>query len=73
MSLEVPGEFAALGALVVTQPALVRLLPRVASPVHRQVAAVLENFATKLAGVTAARQLLQLCSLFKLPPENCCG
>ena len=68
MGLEVPRQFAALGALVLTQPALVRLLPRMASPVHRQIAAVLENFATELAGVTAARKLLQLCSLLKLPP-----
>ena len=49
-----PCEFAGLGAAVGAHLALVRLLPGVGPPVHRQVRAVLEHFATKLAGVVPA-------------------
>ena len=51
VGLHVPGELAGLGAGVGAQLALVRLLPGVGPPVHRQVRAVLEHFPTKLAGV----------------------
>ena len=40
---DLPGQLAALGALVIAEPALVRLLPGVASSVHRQVGTVLEH------------------------------
>ena len=54
VGLHVPGELAGLGAGVGAELALVRLLPGVGAPVHRQVGAVLEHFATKLAGVVPA-------------------
>ena len=49
--LHVPGELAGLGAGVGAELALVRLLPGVGAPVHRQVGAVLEHLAAILAGV----------------------
>ena len=49
--LHVPGELAGLGAGVGAELALVRLLPGVGAPVHRQVGAVLEHLAAVLAGV----------------------
>ena len=54
MGLHVPRQFAALRARVRAKLTLVRLLARVAPLVHRQVAAVLENFSTKLATVIPA-------------------
>ena len=60
VGLHVPGQLAALRARVRAKLTLVRLLSRVAPLVHSQVAAVLENFSTKLATVipTVAQQLL---------------
>ena len=52
--LHVPGELAGLGAGVGAELALVRLLPGVGAPVHRQVGAVLEHFPAELAGVVTA-------------------
>ena len=49
--LHVTGELAGLGAGVGAELALVRLLPGVGAPVHRQVGAVLEHLAAELAGV----------------------
>ena len=59
MGLHVPCQLAALRARVRAKLTLVRLLARVAPLVHRQVAAVLENFSTELATVipTVAQQL----------------
>ena len=59
MGLHVPRQLAALGARVRAKLTLVRLLAGVAPLVHRQVAAVLENFSAKLATVipTVAQQL----------------
>ena len=59
VGLHVPGQLAALSARIRAEFALVRLLARVAPLVHRQVAAVLENFSTELATVipTVAQQL----------------
>ena len=51
VGLHVPGELAGLGAGVGAELALVRLLPGVGPPVHRQVGAVLEHLAAVLAGV----------------------
>ena len=53
MGLHVPRQLAALRAGVRTQLTPVRLLARVAPPVHSQVAAVLEDFSTILAGVVS--------------------
>ena len=66
VGLHVSGQLAALSARVRAKLTLVRLLAGVAPLVHRQVAAVLENFSTKLATVipTVAQQLLsslQMC------------
>ena len=68
MGLHVPRQLAALCARVRAKLTLVRLLAGVAPLVHRQVAAVLENFSTKLATVipTVAQQLfsglqMQMC------------
>ena len=66
VGLHVPRKLAALRTGVRTQLTPVWFLARVTSPVHRQVAAVLENFSTKLATVipTVAQQLLsslQMC------------
>ena len=60
VGLHVPRQLAALCARVRAKLTLVRLFPRVAPLVHRQVAAVLENFSAKLATVipTVAQQLL---------------
>ena len=54
VGLHVPRQFAALSTRVGTELAPVRLLPRVTSSVHGQVAAVLENLSTELARVVAA-------------------
>ena len=54
MGLHVPRQFAALSTRVGAELALVRFLPRVTSPVHGQVAAVLEHFPAELARVVAA-------------------
>jgi len=54
VGLHVPRQFAALSTRVGTELAPVRLLPRVTSPVHGQVAAVLEHFPAELARVVAA-------------------
>ena len=43
-----PGELAALSALVVAEPAFVRLLPSVASTMDRQIGTVLEHLQTKM-------------------------
>ena len=51
VGLHVPRQLAALGARVRAKLSLVRLLAGVAPPVHSQVAAVLEDFSTILAGV----------------------
>ena len=60
VGLHVPRQLAALRTGVRAKLTLVRLLSRVAPLVHSQVAAVLENFSTKLATVipTVAQQLL---------------
>ena len=60
VGLHVSRQFAALCARIRAKFTLVRLLPRVAPFVHGQVAAVLENFSTKLATVipTVAQKLL---------------
>ena len=60
VGLHVSRQLAALGARVRAKLTFVRLLSRVAPLVHSQVAAVLENFSTKLATVipTVAQQLL---------------
>ena len=60
VGLHVPGQLAALSARIRAKFALVRLLARVAPLVHGQVAAVLEDFSTKLATVIppVAQQLL---------------
>ena len=42
-SANLPCQLAALSALVIAEPALVRLLPSVAPSVHRQVGTVLEH------------------------------
>ena len=60
VGLHVPRQLAALSTRVRTELAPVRLLPRVTSSVHGQVAAVLEDFSAKLATVIppVAQQLL---------------
>ena len=54
VGLHVPRQLAALRTGVRTQLTSVRLLAGVAPPVHSQVAAVLEDFSAKLAGVVTA-------------------
>lgn len=54
VGLHVPRKLAALRTGVRTQLTSVWFLARVTSPVHRQVAAVLENFSAILAGVVSS-------------------
>ena len=54
VGLHVSGQLAALSARVRAKLTFVRLLSRVAPLVHSQVAAVLEDFSAKLAGVVTA-------------------
>ena len=51
MCLHVSCQLAALSTGVGTHFTLIRLLPRVAAPVHCQVTAVLENLSTELTGL----------------------
>ena len=43
-----PGELAALSALVVAEPTFVRLFPGVASTMDRQIGTVLEHLQTRM-------------------------
>ena len=54
MDLHVPGQLAALGTGVGAELTLVRLLPRVRSPVDGQVGTVLEHLPAVLASVLTA-------------------
>ena len=54
VGLHVPRKLAALRTGVRTQLTPVWFLARVTSPVHRQVAAVLENFSAELATVVSS-------------------
>ena len=58
MSFHVPGQFTALCTGVGTQLTLVWLLSCVTSPVYGQVAAVLEDLATKFTGAGFGHDLL---------------
>ena len=54
MSLHVSGQLAALSAGVGTQLAGIRFLSRMTSSMHCQVAAVLKNLSTVLAGIVSS-------------------
>jgi len=54
MGFHVARQLAALGTGVRAQFTLVRLLPRMGSPVHGEVAAVLEHLAAVLTGIIPA-------------------
>lgn len=54
MRFHVPGEFATLGAGVVTQLTFIRPFPSVAPPVDSEVTTVLEDFPTVLTSVAAS-------------------
>ena len=59
MDLHVPGQLAALGTGVLTLITFVRLLSRVRSDMHGEVACVLEHFPTIFAGVIPLVKTLQ--------------
>lgn len=56
--LHVACQLGALGARIRAQLAFVRFLARVAASVHRQIGAIFENLATKLARIVALILLL---------------
>ena len=58
VGLHVTGQLGALGARVAAQFTFIRFLARVRSPVHRQIAAVFEDFAAEFARVVAPGLLL---------------
>ena len=65
LSFFLPGQLAALSALVIAEPALVRLLPSVAASVHCQVGAVLEHLQGGNLQRLSKFQLLLSCTAAK--------